>query len=190
VFNALDSHLWKLTYRWAIRSHRNKPKTWVVDRYYGAFNTNRDDRWVFGDRDSGAYLRKFSWTPIVRHQLVKGAASPDDPSLAAYWANRRRKRRPPPLDHPPSASWRPRVGDAQNAGTTCYTPTPSHSPPTNGRSGSPPSARPCANKRWPCMAATAAISTISCTAAAIDPSKPRWHGPARFCQPASPRGAR
>jgi RNA-directed DNA polymerase len=100
VFKALDNYVWKLTYRWAIRSHRNKPKTWVVGRYYGAFDTHRDDRWVFGDRDSGAYLRKFSWTPIVRHQLVKGAASPDDPSLAAYWANRRRKRKPPPLDHP------------------------------------------------------------------------------------------
>jgi RNA-directed DNA polymerase len=100
VFKALDNYVWKLTYRWAIRSHRNKPKTWVAGRYYGAFDTDRDDRWVFGDRDSGAYLRKFSWTPIVRHQLVKGAASPDDPSLAAYWANRRRKRKPPPLDHP------------------------------------------------------------------------------------------
>jgi RNA-directed DNA polymerase len=36
---------------------------------------------VFGDRISGAYLLKFSWTKIVRHQLVKGRASPDDPAL-------------------------------------------------------------------------------------------------------------
>jgi RNA-directed DNA polymerase len=27
---------------------------------------------VFGDRDSGAFLIKFAWTGIVRHQLVKG----------------------------------------------------------------------------------------------------------------------
>jgi len=53
---------------------------------------------VFGDRDSGAYLLKFSWTKIVRHQLVKGAASPDDPTLADYWARRRRTGPPPPLD--------------------------------------------------------------------------------------------
>ena len=39
---------------------------------------SRQDRWVFGDRDSGAYLHKFAWTSIVRHQMVKGAASPDD----------------------------------------------------------------------------------------------------------------
>jgi RNA-directed DNA polymerase len=51
---------------------------------------------VFGDRDSGRYLVKFSWTPIVRHTLVKGRSSPDDPFLAGYWATRRR-RAPPPL---------------------------------------------------------------------------------------------
>jgi RNA-directed DNA polymerase len=100
VFNALDHYMWTLTYRWALRSHRNKPKTWVVDRYYGAFNTARTDRWVFGDRDSGAYLIKFSWIPIVRHQMVKATASPDDPSLTEYWTKRRRRRKPPPLDQP------------------------------------------------------------------------------------------
>jgi RNA-directed DNA polymerase len=50
---------------------------------------------VFGDRDSGAYLPRLSWTPIVRHTMVKGGASPDDPSLAGYWATRRRKVTPP-----------------------------------------------------------------------------------------------
>ena len=100
VFNALDHYVWTLTYRWALRSHRNKPKTWVVDRYYGTFNTARNDRWVFGDRDSGAYLIKFSWIPIVRHQMVKATASPDDPSLTEYWTKRRRRRKPPPLDQP------------------------------------------------------------------------------------------
>jgi len=50
---------------------------------------------VFGDRDSGAYLVKFSWTGIERHVPVKGAASPDDPALASYWAQRRKKVRPP-----------------------------------------------------------------------------------------------
>jgi RNA-directed DNA polymerase len=46
---------------------------------------------------SGAYLRKFAWTKIARHQMVKGRASPDDPSLAEYWANRRCKAPPPPI---------------------------------------------------------------------------------------------
>ena len=50
---------------------------------------------MFGDRDSGAYLLKFAWTEIVRHTLVKGTASPDDPALTGYWAERRRKNKPP-----------------------------------------------------------------------------------------------
>jgi RNA-directed DNA polymerase len=50
---------------------------------------------VFGDAASGAYLVKFAWTPIVRHTLVKGGASPDDPALTEYWATRRRRIKPP-----------------------------------------------------------------------------------------------
>jgi RNA-directed DNA polymerase len=95
AFAALDDHMWRLAYKWAKSSHSKKPKTWVVDRYFGAFNKSRRDRWVFGDRDSGYYLRKFAWTKIVRHQMVKGSASPDDPALAEYWAHRRRKGKPP-----------------------------------------------------------------------------------------------
>jgi RNA-directed DNA polymerase len=97
VFRWLDSYLWKLLYKWARWRHSNKPKFWIVGRYFGKFNKFRNDHWVFGDRDTGAYLVKFSWTAIERHVPVKGAASPDDPALAAYWA-KRRERIKPPLD--------------------------------------------------------------------------------------------
>lgn len=95
TFVSIDSHLWWLTFKWAVRSHRNKPKKWVVARYYGAFNPARSDRWIFGDRASGAYLTKTAWTKIVRHQMVDGFASPDDPDRTAYWAARKRRRTPP-----------------------------------------------------------------------------------------------
>jgi RNA-directed DNA polymerase len=91
AFNGLDHDVWLITYRWAIRSHPNKSRGWVTARYFGQFNKSRRDRWVFGDRDSGAYLTKFAWTKIVRHVPVRGMASPDDPALDEYWANRRRK---------------------------------------------------------------------------------------------------
>jgi RNA-directed DNA polymerase len=97
VFSALDHYLWRLLYRWACHRHPKKSKHWVVARYFGKYNKGRDDTWVFGDRKSGAYLHKFAWTPVTRHTLVKGAASPDDPSLTRYWADRRRKQKPPPL---------------------------------------------------------------------------------------------
>ena len=97
VFSALDDYLWRLLYQWACHRHPDKPKRWVTTRYFGRYNPARQDKWVYGDRDSGAYLHKFAWTPIVRHVPVKGAASPDDPALVRYWADRRRKQKPPPL---------------------------------------------------------------------------------------------
>jgi RNA-directed DNA polymerase len=99
AFSALDRYLWKLTYKWAKHSHPRKPKRWIVNRYFGRYNRSRQDRWVFGDRDSGAYLVKHAWTKIVRHRMVKGGSSPDDPALAEYWASRRRRAAPPPLDN-------------------------------------------------------------------------------------------
>lgn len=95
VFSGLDHHVWLLTWKWARYRHPGKPGRWIMARYFGKFNKTRGDRWVLGDRDSGACLLKFSWTPITRHIMVKGAASPDDPALAKYWAGRRRKARPP-----------------------------------------------------------------------------------------------
>lgn len=96
AFASLDHHLWRLTYTWARHSHPNKSKRWVTARYFGEFNKSRQDRWVFGDRSSGRYLTKFAWTSIVRHRMVPGTASVDDPALADFWAKRRR-RSPPPL---------------------------------------------------------------------------------------------
>jgi RNA-directed DNA polymerase len=98
VFAALDDQVWKLTWKWATFSHSNKPKAWVTTQYFDAFNKSRLAQWVFGDRQSGAYLQKFAWTKIVRHQIVTGTASPDDPALVDYWAERRRKAPPPPID--------------------------------------------------------------------------------------------
>jgi RNA-directed DNA polymerase len=55
---------------------------------------------VFGNRDTGAYLVRLAWTKIVRHDLVSGRASPDDPALSEYWARRRRRAKDlPPIGH-------------------------------------------------------------------------------------------
>lgn len=97
TFNSVDDYLWKLTYKWARRSHPNKPRYWVTKRYFGQFNQSRRNRWVFGDAASGAYLPLMVWTPIVRHRKVTGSSSPDDAALTDYWA-KRRGRNTPPLD--------------------------------------------------------------------------------------------
>ncbi len=95
IFASLDHYLWQLLYKWSAWSHPDKPKRWIVDRYFGKHNKFRNDHWVFGAPGTSAYAVKFAWTDIVRHILVKGGASPDDPDLAEYWANRRRKIKPP-----------------------------------------------------------------------------------------------
>jgi RNA-directed DNA polymerase len=91
TFGKLDHYLWRLTWKWAMISHEHKPAHWVFARYFGKFNKARQDRWVFGDRQTGGYLHRFAWTNIVRHQIVRHGASSDDPELADYWAWRRRK---------------------------------------------------------------------------------------------------
>jgi RNA-directed DNA polymerase len=95
AYNALDAHLWRLAWKWARFSHPNKPRRWVIARYFGMFNPARQDKWVFGSRDTGFYLRKFAWTKIVRHRMVAGRASPDDAALTGYWDQRRRRTRLP-----------------------------------------------------------------------------------------------
>jgi RNA-directed DNA polymerase len=98
TFSALDDYMWRLTYKWALSAHPNKPRAWIIPRYFGQFNKARRDRWVFGDRQRGAYMQKFAWTRIARYWMVQGAASPDDPALANYWAERRRTAPPPTIN--------------------------------------------------------------------------------------------
>ena len=75
VFNQLDDHMWKSS-----TSGRNGPPAQVETLDHPPVLRrvvpSRRDRWVFGDRDSGAYLLKFAWTKITRHTLIKGWASP------------------------------------------------------------------------------------------------------------------
>ena len=97
-FSRLSHYTWQLTYKWARNAHhRNKPATWLVNRYYGKFHPSRNDRWVSGNPKTGAYLVKHAWTKITRHVMVAGRASPDDPDLTGYWEARRR-RHAAPLD--------------------------------------------------------------------------------------------
>ena len=66
-----------------------------------------------------AYLLKFSWTNIVRHQMVNGTASPDDPALTDYWAARRRRIKPP-LDSYTLRLLTGRTAAARSAGTPAH----------------------------------------------------------------------
>jgi RNA-directed DNA polymerase len=117
-YKSLDHHLWQHLYKWARRRHPKKRRKWVTARYFGPFNPDRRDQWVYGDRKTGAYLHKHAWTKIVRHVPVIGRHSPDDPALAQYWANRRRRRKPPQL----AESWQRALRDQQGLCPLCKQP--------------------------------------------------------------------
>ena len=70
------NYLWKLTYKWACWSHSATSKGWIVSRYFRKFEKFRNDRWVFGDKDTRAYLPRLAWTDIVRHTLLKAGRPP------------------------------------------------------------------------------------------------------------------
>jgi RNA-directed DNA polymerase len=88
TFSALDHWMYYRELRYARRAHPQKSKGWIESRYWGRLHLGRKDKWVFGDKCSGIHLLRFMWLPIERHTLVKGWASPDDPTLRAYWKER------------------------------------------------------------------------------------------------------
>ena len=91
AFSVLDNYLFRRQVRYVNRTHPNRKKKWKKDKYWGRLNLRSNDKWVFGDKQTGNYMLRFSWTKIERHTLVKQRSSPDDPSLIEYWEKRRKK---------------------------------------------------------------------------------------------------
>lgn len=91
TFAEIDDHVWKRVWWWAKRQHPTKTGKWVAKHYFGKFDPTRNDRWIFGDKRSGAYLTKTAWVKIQRHVKVYHRNSPDDPTLLDYWTERRKK---------------------------------------------------------------------------------------------------
>lgn len=88
AFTRLDSWMFLREKRYAKRMHPKKSDKWIKTRYWGRLNLDKGDNWVFGNKQTGTFLQKFSWNKIDRHTLVKGKSSPDDPSLKEYWKKR------------------------------------------------------------------------------------------------------
>lgn len=88
IFSSLDHYMWIRAYQYARRTHNKKAWKWIKKKYWGPLCPNRKDQWVFGDKNTGDHMYKFSWTPIKRHIMVKGHFSPYDPALQEYWKTR------------------------------------------------------------------------------------------------------
>jgi RNA-directed DNA polymerase len=88
TFTSLANWMYHREKRWMQRRHPNQSRTWQHARYFGRLNPRRQDRWVFGDAQTGMYLYKFNWADYQRYTPVPGNHSPDNPALRAYWERR------------------------------------------------------------------------------------------------------
>ena len=66
VFNQVDSAVWEMLWRWAVRRHPRKTRRWVKDRY---FKVQGARRWVFCVLKNPPMVGSVStryWTPRTR----------------------------------------------------------------------------------------------------------------------------
>lgn len=95
TFSYVSHRLWQMLWRWSLRRHPNKGKHWVYMKY---FQTESRRWWFHGDciNPQGKCTRIFLFdigsVAIQRHVKVRGAASPDDPTLMEYWHERKSRR--------------------------------------------------------------------------------------------------
>lgn len=92
TFGRVDTNVWSMLWRWAVRRHPNKGARWVKEKY---FKTRGTRNWVFaatekkedGTKRELTLLRE-SDTPIERHIKIKAAANPHDPQWDVYFETR------------------------------------------------------------------------------------------------------
>jgi len=106
VFARMDAWVWRVLWRWSVRRHPQKSKSWVKRRYFARLG-NRD--WMFVDkRRAGlvgsipasiertdrplrlAMLQYLSSIPIRRHITIRADAHPFDPKWSGYLQRRRK----------------------------------------------------------------------------------------------------
>jgi RNA-directed DNA polymerase len=93
TYNKVDHEIWKALWKWARRTHPNKGRKWIADRYW---HTRSKRNWVFGyykdakgnGKKQLVEVRSHAATPIVRHVKVKSEANPFDTQWEQYWEQR------------------------------------------------------------------------------------------------------
>ena len=88
TFAKMDSYNSLKLKKWLRHTHPNKFQHWLKRTYFNVRMRDRQDRWIFGDQETGQYLIRLAWLPIQRHILIKHGVSPDDPEQRKYWQKR------------------------------------------------------------------------------------------------------
>ena len=90
TFSKIDHIIYQQLLAWGKYTHDGTPVKEIVRK---CWQTVGKDHWVFATKEGNeitAQLLKHAKTPIVRHEKVKGEASPYDGNLV-YWSTRRKK---------------------------------------------------------------------------------------------------
>jgi RNA-directed DNA polymerase len=66
IFHKMDHKIWNMLWHWAKRRHPNKPKHWIVSKYW---HSSGKRNWVFSEGDK--QLNLLSDTKIIRHTKLK-----------------------------------------------------------------------------------------------------------------------
>jgi RNA-directed DNA polymerase len=89
VFSEMDSHIWKVQYKFLRRLHPKKNWQWINKRYFKPDKTGQsNNNWILTDPISNNQLKKVSWIPIKRHVLIKYDYSPFNKNLKDYFEKR------------------------------------------------------------------------------------------------------
>jgi RNA-directed DNA polymerase len=93
TFDKLDSYIFQLVWKWAVRRHPNKNKTWIKNKYFYSINLCN---WIFSAKsEKGKRIELVSAgnVKIVRHIKIKSDANPYFSEWNEYFKNRKRKQK-------------------------------------------------------------------------------------------------
>lgn len=91
-YSSIDSQIWRLLWKWAVRRHPMKGARWVRQKY---FHVEGNRSWEFATKmpchGANQRLRLFRamTISIVRHVKIRSTAKPFDPAWKPYFARRR-----------------------------------------------------------------------------------------------------
>lgn len=89
TFQKIDHWLYRKVFAFVKRLHRNKPAYWIYNTYYKPDKAGiSKNKWIFTDPITTNQLVGMSYTPIIRHTLIRYKHSPFDASLEQYFIRR------------------------------------------------------------------------------------------------------
>nr|YP_010336460.1 putative reverse transcriptase/maturase [Goniotrichopsis reniformis]UNJ14866.1 putative reverse transcriptase/maturase [Goniotrichopsis reniformis] len=88
IFKEIDNWMFQRSVRYCKRTHPNKSWAWMQQKYFGRFNAKKSSKWIFGDKESGKYLLRLTWTPVRQYIPIQIQASPDNILYQNYWSKR------------------------------------------------------------------------------------------------------